>query len=194
MFFKKKLSHLSDEELMQKVHHGSDVALTEMYQRYSTPLMRYFTRMLWRDHPKAQDFLHDVFIKIIDNPQRFDGTRKFSTWIFSVAHNMCKNEYRKKSNHERLNGFHMSEVVNTDLDDNIDRMTVKYRLDKMLDELDEEDKTLLLLRYEEDLNIEQISEIVFLAEGTVKSRLFYLRKELAKKLNDYKMVFKEREA
>jgi len=194
MFFRKKLSYLSDEELMQKVHQGSEVALTEIYQRYSTPLMRYFTRMLWRDHQKAQDFLHDIFIKIIDNPQRFDGTRKFSTWIFSVAHNMCKNEYRKKSNHERLNGVHINGEVNVDLHDSMDRLTVKYRLEKMLDELDEEDKTLLLLRYEEDLSIEQISEIVFLAEGTIKSRLFYLRKELARKLNGYKVVFNEREA
>jgi RNA polymerase sigma-70 factor (ECF subfamily) len=194
MFFRKKCSLHSDEELMQKVHQGSEVALTEIYQRYSTPLMRYFTRMLWRDQQKAQDFLHDVFIKIIDNPQRFDGTRKFSTWIFSVAHNMCKNEYRRKSNHDRLNEFHINEEENVDLHDGIDKMMIKHRLDRMLDELDEEDKTLLLLRYEEELSIEQISEIVFLAEGTVKSRLFYLRKELAKKLIGYKEIFNEREA
>lgn len=193
MFFRKKHSILSDEELMQRVHQGSEVALTEIYQRYSTPLMRYFTRMLWRDQQKAQDFLHDVFIKIIDNPQRFDGTRKFSTWVFSIAHNMCKNEYRRKVNHERLNGFHIYEEVNADLHDSMDKMTVKHRLNKMLDELDEDDKTLLLLRYEEDLSIEQISEIIFLAEGTVKSRLFYLRKELAKKLSRYRNIFNERE-
>ncbi len=192
MFFRKKHSLLSDEELMQSVHQGSEVALTEIYQRYSTPLMRYFTRMLWRDQQKAQDFLHDVFIKIIENPQRFDGTRKFSTWIFSIAHNMCKNEYRKKVNHDRFNGFHLNEQENVDLDDGMDKMMVKHRLDKMLDELNEEDKTLLLLRYEEDLSIEQISEIVFLPEGTVKSRLFYLRKELAKKLSGYKIVFNQR--
>jgi RNA polymerase sigma-70 factor, ECF subfamily len=194
MFFGKKHTLLSDEELMQRVHQGSEVALTEIYQRYSTPLMRYFTRMLWRDQQKAQDFLHDVFIKIIDKPQRFDGARKFSTWIFSMAHNMCKNEYRRKSNYERLNGFQFNEQQHVDLHDGMDRMMVKHRLDRLLDELDEEDKTLLLLRYEEDLSIEQISEIVFLAEGTVKSRLFYLRKELARKLSGYKAIFNEREA
>lgn len=194
MFFRKKQDLHSDEELMQSVHQGSEAALTEIYQRYSTPLMRYFTRMLWQDRQKAQDFLHDVFIKIIDNPQRFDGTRRFSTWIFSVAHNMCKNEYRRKSNHDRLNGFHFNEQKMVDLHDDMDKEIVKNRLDLMLDELDEEDKTLLLLRYEEDLSIEQISEIVFLAEGTVKSRLFYLRKGLAKKLSGYKVIFNEREA
>ncbi len=177
---------------MKKVHQGSEAALTEIYQRYSTPLMRYFTRMLWRDRQKAQDFLQDIFIKIIDSPQRFDGSRKFSTWLYSIAHNMCKNEYRKKENQTRLYEVHYTERDHVDLTDNLDKQIVKHKLDLVLDVLDEEDKTLLLLRYEEDLSIEQISEIVFMPEGTVKSRLFYLRKELAKKLNAFKIIFNER--
>lgn len=193
MFFRKRLSHLSDEELMRKVHQGSEVALTEIYQRYSTPLMRYFTRMLWRDQQKAQDFLQDVFIKIIDNPQRFDGTRKFSTWIFSVSHNMCKNEYRRKANQDRLNELHFNGQDSIDFNENIDKELFRREWDVALDTLDDEDKTMLLLRYDEELSIGQISEIVFLPVGTVKSRLFYLRKELARKLNAFKMIFNERE-
>lgn len=177
---------------MRKVHQGSEAALTEIYQRYSTPLMRYFTRMLWRDRQKAQDFLQDLFIKIIDNPQRFDGSRKFSTWLYSIAHNMCKNEYRRKENHNRLYEVHYTEPEQVDLADNLDKQIVRHKLDLMLDELDEVDKTLLLLRYEQDLSIEQISEIVFMPDGSVKSRLFYLRKELAKKLNAFKVIFNER--
>jgi RNA polymerase sigma-70 factor, ECF subfamily len=191
-FFKKRLSLQTDEELMQKVHQGSEMALTEIYQRYSTPLMRYFTRMLSRDQQKAQDFLQDVFIKIIDNPHRFDGSRRFSTWLYSIAHNMCKNEYRKKANQNRLYEVHYTERDLVDLTVNLDKQLVKHKLDLLLDELDEEDKTLLLLRYEEDLSIEQISEIVCMPEGTVKSRLFYLRKGLAKKLNAFKIIFNER--
>ncbi len=176
---------------MKKVHQGSEAALTEIYQRYSTPMMRYFTRMLWGDQQKAQDFLQDIFIKIVDNPQRFDASRKFSTWLYSIAHNMCKNEYRKRANHNRLYEVHYTESEHVDLTDNLDKQIVKHRLDRVLDELDEEDKTLLLLRYEEDLSIEQISEIVFMPEGTVKSRLFYLRKELARRLNAFKIIFNE---
>lgn len=192
IFFKKRPSIQTDEELMRKVHQGSEAALTEIYQRYSTPLMRYFTRMLWRDRQKAQDFLQDLFIKIIDNPQRFDGSRKFSTWLYSIAHNMCKNEYRRKENHNRLYEVHYTEPEQVDLADNLDKQIVRHKLDLMLDELDEVDKTLLLLRYEQDLSIEQISEIVFMPDGSVKSRLFYLRKELAKKLNAFKVIFNER--
>lgn len=177
---------------MQKVHQGSEAALTEIYQRYCTPLMRYFTRMLWRDQQMAQDFLQDVFIKIIDNPQRFDGSRRFSTWLYSIAHNMCKNEYRKRTNDKRLYEVQYAEPGHVDFSDNLDKKIVKHKLDLLLDELAEEDKTLLVLRYEEELSIEQISEIVFMPEGTVKSRLFYLRKELAKKLSAFKVIFNER--
>jgi len=191
IFFKKRLSIQTDEELMQKVRQGSEAALTEIYQRYSTPLIRYFTRMLWRDRQKAQDFLQDVFIKIIDSPQRFDSSRQFSTWLYSIAHNMCKNEYRKRANQNRLYEVHYTEPEPVDLTDKLDKQIAKHKLDLVLDELDEEDKTLLLLRYEEDLSIEQISEIVFMPEGTVKSRLFYLRKELAKRLNVFKIIFNE---
>ncbi len=177
---------------MQKVHQGSEVALTEIYQRYSIPLKRYFTRMLWRDQQKAQDFLQDLFIKIIDNPYRFDGSRKFSTWLYSMAHNMCKNEYRKREVHNRLYEIHFTEYEQVDLNIKLDRQMVKHKLELVLDKLDEEDKTLLLLRYEEELSIEQISEIAGIPEGTVKSRLFYLRKELANKLNAFKIIFNER--
>jgi RNA polymerase sigma-70 factor, ECF subfamily len=188
MFFKKGLHRLSDEELMEMVHQGSEQSLTEIYQRYSTALMRYFTRMLWNDRQKAEDFLHDLFVKIINNPQRFDTSRKFSTWLYSVAHNMCKNEYRK--NQFRSNATnHFSLDEKSDVDTRLDITAAHYALTKVLSELDEDDRALLLLRYEEDLGIQEISSIISLPEGTVKSRLFYLRKQLAEKLKIYRLTF-----
>ncbi len=114
MFFKPKLSRLPDEELMQKIKQGSEAALTELYQRYSTFLLRYFTRLLWNNRAMAEDFLHDLFLKIIHNPQYFDANRKFSTWVYSVAHNMCKNEYRKKRNELRLDGIEVKQTRDLD--------------------------------------------------------------------------------
>src|SRR4051794_3865958 len=90
-------SQKTDEELMRLVQRGEERALTELYHRYSKKLVRYFHRMLWRDDDKAQDFLHDLFIKIIEKPDQFNPERKFSTWIYSAAFNMCKNEYRRQS-------------------------------------------------------------------------------------------------
>ena len=190
MFFKPKLARLPDEELMRKVHQGSEAAFTELYTRYSASLLRYFTRMLWNNRTMAEDFLHDLFLKIIHNPLQFDASRKFSTWAYSVAHNMCKNEYRKKENRMLLD----SPVAfdQRDLDRELDLVSANNRLALLLETLNEEDKAIFLLRYEDELSISEISQIVFMPEGTVKSRLFYLRKQLALELNQYRVVLKEK--
>lgn len=190
MFFKPKLARLPDEELMRKINQGSEAAFTELYTRYSASLMRYFTRMLWNNRTLAEDFLHDLFLKIIRNPQHFDVNRKFFTWVYSVAHNMCKNEYRKKQNELRLDGVEVKQM--RDLDKEMDLYSAQSKLAMLLETLEEEDKTIFLLRYEEELSIDQISRIVFMPEGTVKSRLFYLRKQLAIELNEFKILLKEK--
>src|SRR6478752_1050031 len=86
----------SDEELMRLLQRGEEQALVHLYDRYGRKLLRYFHRMLWRDETRAQDFLQDLFMKVMEHPNHFNSDRKFSTWLYSVAHNMCKNEYRKQ--------------------------------------------------------------------------------------------------
>lgn len=190
LFFRKKLTHFTDEELMQKINKGSEAALTEIYQRYSTPLMRYFTRMLWQDRNTAQDFLQDLFIKVIDNPGRFDASRKFSTWLYSIAHNMCKNEYRRRGNKESV-VISIERNSHIDLNKLIDERDFKNRLDFLLETWDDENKSLFLLRYEQEFDLAMISEVLGMPVGTIKSRLFYLRKGLSKELNDYRAILKE---
>ena len=79
-----------------------------------------------------------------------------------------------------------------DLDRELDLVSANNRLALLLETLNEEDKTIFLLRYEDELSISEISQIVFMPEGTVKSRLFYLRKQLALELNQYRVVLKEK--
>ena len=52
---------------------------------------------MWKDREKAEDFVHDLFTKLIKNPDSFDTSRSFKTWIFSVANNMTINEYKKQA-------------------------------------------------------------------------------------------------
>ena len=75
---------------------GNQAAFGELYDRYSRVMINYFYRMLWKDREKAEDFMHDLFTKIINKPKLYDPNRSFKTWIYSVANNMCKNEYRKQ--------------------------------------------------------------------------------------------------
>ena len=171
---------------MELVGRGEIPAFDELYGRYGKRLLFYFYRMLSQDEPKAQDFLHDLFLKLVEHPERFSPDRRFSTWIFSVAHNMCKNEYRRKSRREVVDlefdamPFDADTVI-----ESIDRETFGGVLALELDALDEEQRTTFLLRYREQLTIREISEVLGCAEGTVKSRLYYTAKKLAARLRNF---------
>src|SRR3954469_25875604 len=93
---KDRFSIYSDEELMFFLGNGEVLAFDELYERYSKRMMVYFTRMLNFNRVLAEDALQDLFLKIAEAPQKFDRSRSFKTWIFSVASNSCKNYYRHK--------------------------------------------------------------------------------------------------
>ena len=80
---------------MISITKGDKRAFDELYQRYSGPLVSFFFRLMWKDRAKSEDFMHDLFAKIIRKPESFDPTRSFKTWMYSVANNMVKNEYKK---------------------------------------------------------------------------------------------------
>ena len=170
-----------DEELMRLVQQGDERALAELYDRYSTKLVRYFHRMLWKDEEKAQDFLHDLFLKLIEQPQRFDAERIFTTWLYSSAFNMCKNEYRRQSFRNGQSLDHDKIVFQPDAD----LQDFQRTLDASLREVDEADRNLFVLRYELDLPLAEIGKIMDCPEGTVKSRIFYLKKKLTRCLRDF---------
>src|SRR5688572_30013170 len=87
---------VSDEELMARICSGQVPAFDELYHRYSKRLMGYFLRMMNFDRSAAEDALQDLFCKLAADPLKFDGSRTFKTWIFSVAANTCKNYYRHR--------------------------------------------------------------------------------------------------
>ena len=180
MFGKKELdlTILTDERLHVLMTRGNDRAFNVLYNRYKSKMLYYFYRMLGNDEAIAQDFLQELFFKIIDKPHLFDSTRKFSTWIYSVAHNMCKNEYRGRAVRKII-------VKNPNIDVPCENNSNKGAEEKVLEaifkeleNLDESHRTAFLLKYREELSIEEIAEILDLPAGTVKSRLFYTRKRL----------------
>jgi RNA polymerase sigma-70 factor (ECF subfamily) len=174
--------NFADERLIFAITNGDSTAFNELYNRYNERLLYYFYRMLGNDKELAQDFLQDLFLKIIDTSHLFDVERKFSTWIFSIAHNMCKNEYRKRVNRDII-----VECADTDSIPYDEETTnnLSFQIEDVfscLNEFDEMHRTAFLLKYREGLSIDEISSILELPVGTIKSRLFYTRKKIQKKL------------
>jgi len=191
--FRKNYSTKSDEELMSLLTNGGQSAFDELYNRYSKPLLHFFFRMLNGDRPKAEDMLHDLFMKIIEKPESFDENKKFNTWFYTLANNMVKNEYRSRqvrSEHEKQTIAQCTNLFELN-GESFDRQLFDNRLQSELDRLEIDAKTIFNLRFTEEMSIKQIAEIMNCPEGTVKSRLFYLTKQLSKKLAVYKPELKE---
>jgi len=185
-----KYKELNDEKVMQLVINGDSKAFEEIYKRYAYKLLNYFHRMLWKDREKAEDFMHDLFHKIVEKPYLYDPSRSFKTWVYSVANNMCKNEYKKQEIRKTSAKYEIKEEIlkgesDVDYDRKIDFKIFNQVLHRELDQFNEEQKETFLLRYMEELSIKEISEAMSCSEGTVKSRLFYTLKKLTPKLKSF---------
>ncbi len=188
---KSKYNSLSDEDLMAEIINGNETAFVELYDRWSKPILNYFYKMLWQDLEKSEDFMQDLFTKIIQKPKLFNIKKSFKTWIYTIAYNMCKNEYRKNETRKGIdNSLNENMVKSThgNYDKNYDENLFNIRLNKELNLLSNNHKKVFIMRMKHNLSIKEIAEIMETSEGTVKSRIFYTLKKLSNSLKEFKPV------
>jgi RNA polymerase sigma-70 factor (ECF subfamily) len=183
---------MSDEDLMRAIRNGDKRSFDEIYGRYSGPLLGYFMRMLWRDREKSEDFVHDLFAKIIQKPEYFDLDRSFKTWIYSVANNMCKNEYKKQEVRKGMsngldNHFSLSDS-SVNVMGEVQDSFFREAFEKGMNSLDGKHREAFTLRHVEGLSVKEIAEILEINEGTVKSRVFYAIKYLSEELKVFSPI------
>ena len=166
-------------------------AFEELYSRYGKLMYNYFYRMLWKEKEKARDFTQELFTKVYQKPHLYDPARPFKTWLYSIAHNMCKNEYAKvevrKEAQQSLKADSQG-ITSPVAQKDMDRKTFMEKLGAVLAQLDEVKRETFELRFVQELSIIEISEIMHVSEGTVKSRLFYLLKDLNGKLKAFEGI------
>lgn len=184
--FKKDYATYNDEDLMRFFIKGDERAFEQIYDRYEAFMVNFFYRKLWSDREKAEDFTHDLFAKIINKPESFDPNRTFKTWLFSVANNMCKNEY-KKQEIRKPTGYDLPEGVDAKdheklQDVRVDASNFNEQLKIELNKLGEKHREVFMLRHFEGLSLQEIGETLEINTGTVKSRLHLATKTLASKL------------
>ena len=182
----------SDEVLMDFIMKGEVQAFDELYARYSKRLLVYFKRMLSFDKTIAEDALQDLFLKIAEVPERFDKSRSFKTWIFSVASNQCKNYYRHKkivsesAEEIKYMNEHLNDEAFIKAASKMDAVLFRTMLDEVLNSIAVEKKEAFILKYQEEKTIAEIAWIQDCPEGSVKSRLHYTLKILEEKLHLFK--------
>lgn len=180
---KNTLASKSDEALIALLSSNrSNEALTELHKRYAHRVLGYFLRMFNGDKEKAQDFVQDLFLRILSKHKQFDAERKFFTWMFTIASNMAKTELKRKSRFSDTGDF---EAV-TWSPDEYTKERFHYQLSKAIDNLDELHRSVFVLRYLNQLSLKEISEVKEIPIGTVKSRLFKATKEVGHELYEFR--------
>lgn len=159
-------------------------ALTELHARYAQRVLGYFIRMFDGDTDKAQDFVQDLFMRILERHRQFDASRKFYTWMFTIASNMCKTEFRKAP----AQSYSEADMTAVWSEDEQTKEAFRDALTQALSELDEDHRSVFVLRYMSQLSLKEISEIKEIPLGTVKSRLFNATRKLAHRLKAFEAV------
>lgn len=182
----KPLSALTDEELMKRVScKDDDRAFGELYHRHARRLMGFFFRQLDRDEALASDFTQDAFMRVWTARDKFTGTT-FRTWLFTIAFNLIKNHIRHSVHQKQYEQFvakHQAVTEDSKIIETLDEKAFADALRQELERLSSDARLLFSLRFEEELSVPQIAEVMAIPEGTVKSRLHTLTQTLKKKLN-----------
>ena len=188
---KKTLQETSSEELILMLSKGNSSAFNELYRRFSLRILNYLLHMLGGNSAKAQDILQDVFLRVIEKADSFRPQYKAVSWLYVIAGNLCKNEYRRsgrtlhmsEDNFDSL-GFENSAVSSSAME-SLDKEKFEEALYKKLYQLPPEHRSIFLLRFQQELSVKEIADIMACPEGTVKSRLHYTVKKLAGSLQAY---------
>lgn len=176
---KKAFKGVADEELVRLyVETQRNVYFEELYDRYVDKVYRKCLSFVKND-AQAEDFTHDIFLRVVLKIGSFKEHAKFSTWLYSITYNYCMDQVRQVKR--------QAEVAldeNFDLaDDGYDLELVEMQtqgLKKALQKIDPDERAILLMKYQDDFSIKEISETLKITESAVKMRLMRTKEKLKK--------------
>ncbi len=181
------LSALTDAELMLRIGRGEHAAFDTLYNRYAQRLGGFFLRMLAYDTAKAEDMVQELFARMWTHRREYRSEQPFATWLYAMAYNLCKNEYR----HETVRQAYVEEIrqgeeATHEPTEAMERDELRQRMRQAVQLLPTAQRDAFLLHYDEELTIPEVAHIVGCPEGTVKSRLYAALENVKKMMNEYK--------
>ena len=181
----------TDEDLIERFQNGDEHAYIELVNRYRDRLMNFVYRFV-NDYEQSEDIAQETLIKLYTHKHYYKKIAKFSTWIYTIAANLAKSELRKKKSRKVTNLSQMSTqekeyelpADQPDTDQAIESEFIEKRIQAAIQKLPLHFKTVTILREIQELSYEEISNIVDVPLGTVKSRINRARLQLQKELKD----------
>lgn len=180
-----KCSGKTDEELVKLILENQNYFVCLM-ENYKSKLLRYIIRISGVRYEDAEDILQEIFIKVYENLHEFDTDLKFSSWIYRITHNHVISEFRKKKNRvekilsdqEGWENF----VSDMDIPRQVDNKLSREMINKVLDKMDIKYREVLVLKFLEDRDYNEISDILKKPMGTVATLISRAKDKFYKEL------------
>lgn len=181
--------NLSDEQLVV-LSLESHLAFSVLVDRYKDKILNFIRRMSGLSEDDAQDVLQDIFFKVYLNLNSFDNDLKFSSWLYSIARNQIISNYRKIKARPEGNSIKIEEtlierlVFDFNIEKELDVKILNQQIFSVLDKLKDKWKEILILRFFEEKDYNEISDIIKKPVGTVASMLNKAKKEFKEKYQE----------
>ena len=185
-----KLGEMTDSEVVQASLDGDPRAFGELVRRYDQRLLNFVYRTIG-DRERGQDLVQETFVRVYRHLHRFDQTKKFSTWIYTIASNLAKNELRNRSRNPLVLFQTLKKHWDADHrplewedtqykpDDLFRKRHLRGKVEEAVKQLPEHHRIVFVLREMEGKTYEEIADITGCNLGTVKSRLNRARNNFA---------------
>lgn len=164
---------LTDTELVQKFLATQESAyFGVLYDKYSPKVYSRCISLL-RDGALAQDATQEIFVKIFLNLSRFTERSKFSTWVYSITYNFCIDLIRRKGKMQRIFSDELDKTPEPP-DEVSDEEMLAMEVDRLrvvLDQIPVGDRAVLLMKYQDDMQIKEIADVLDKTESAVKMKL-----------------------
>ena len=185
-----------DALLMLRVKRGDRAAFEQLVEKYRQPVVNLVYRTL-PDAAEAEDLAQNVFVQVFKSAHRYEVSAKFSTWLFTIARNLCLNEIRRRSRHpaESLDKTHpedddqplrqFEETRGFSPPDALLHGELEQKIQQALGDLPENQRTAILLHREDEMPYEEIARVLGCSLSATKSLIHRGRETLKQKLKPY---------
>lgn len=179
------VASMTDEELVILTRRDREI-FAELMRRYEQKLLRYIRRIAGVNHEESEDILQESFIKMYQNLNGFDTGLKFSSWAYRITHNQVISTFRKNRARPQTTTIdsELMETLASDLNSarETDQKLLRERIESALTGLEAKYREVIVLKYFEEKDYREISDIIQKPMGTVATLLNRAKKMLKEKL------------
>ena len=192
----KKVSALSDQQLLSAYLSGDKDAISILIQRHSKRVLDYI-RMMVKNNEVADDIYQETFIKVVRfiDDGRYTDNGKFLSWVLRIAHNQVIDHFRQAKQQNNLSesdaGYdilNMKRFADTTVEDRMVSEQIENDLRKLVDNLPEEQKEVVMMRYFGDLSFKEIAEQTNVSINTALGRMRYALINLRKMIKENQLI------